>query len=76
MAENFTRRILDHIASLARLGHGGVARDGVATGIRLSVFGQYGIYFRQDDAQLTVLRILHSRRDTAAMPIEDDPTTH
>jgi plasmid stabilization system protein ParE len=48
----------------------------VAPGIRLSVFGQYGIYFRQDDERLIILRILHSRRDIAAISIDDDPTTH
>jgi plasmid stabilization system protein ParE len=48
----------------------------VSPGLRLSVFGNYGIYFRQDEARLIVLRVLHFRRDIPTFIIDDDPTTH
>lgn len=48
----------------------------MSPGLRLSVFGNYGVYFRQDDARLIILRVLHSRRDITTVIIDDDPTTH
>jgi plasmid stabilization system protein ParE len=34
------------------------------------------MYFRQDDARLIVLRILHTRRDITTLIDGDDPTAH
>lgn len=55
---------------IAEIGVTGVARDWVRPGLRLHVFGKYCAYFRYNDRELIVLRIVHGARDVDAILFE------
>lgn len=71
-AERFVSSLLDGLHELAVLGLTGAPRDWVRPGIRLYVHGKYCAYFRADDEDLTVVRIVHGARDVTALSFDDN----
>jgi toxin ParE1/3/4 len=45
----------------------GSAREQFAPGLRACFTGNYGLYYRHDDEELVIVRVLHSARDPAAL---------
>jgi len=43
------------------------ARDAFAPGLRVGFAGSYAIYYVHDEQALTIVRVLHSARDAAAL---------
>lgn len=64
IAQRFADALDAELMKLALLGHGGVSREAVSCGLRLTVFGNYCIYFRLTEDETIIVRILHSARDT------------
>lgn len=67
-AQRFADALDAELAKLALLGHGGVSREALSPGLRLTVFGNYSIYFRLTDDETIIVRILHGARDIAQIP--------
>jgi plasmid stabilization system protein ParE len=70
-ADRLVGSITTKISRLAEAGNRGVARDGVAKGLRAFPFKQRCIYFRIVDENFYVLRVLHGKRDITAELFED-----
>ena len=62
-AERFVNSTTDKISNLASAGNRGVAREGIAEGLRTFPFKQRCVFFRIIDDVFHVLRVLHDRRD-------------
>ena len=71
-ARRFISRLNAHLQRIARLGHSGVPRDNVRSGLRLSVHGRYNIYFRVTDAEAIIVRVVHSSRDVTRLQFDDN----
>jgi plasmid stabilization system protein ParE len=59
LADLFDREL----AKLARIGHSGASREWLSPGLRLTVIGQYSVYFRVTETKTTVVRVLMGARD-------------
>ena len=59
----FIARLNAHLERIALLGHSGVPRGNIRSGLRLSVDGRYNIYFRVTRTETIIVRVLHSVRD-------------
>ena len=69
-ALRFADAIDAKLARVAWLGHSGVARDWISPGLRMTVLGNYCIYFRVTDRETIILRFRHSARDVTQMTLE------
>lgn len=70
IAQRFADALDAELVKLAHLGHGGVSREAVSPGLRLTVFGNYCIYFRLTDDETIVVRILHGARDISPLSFD------
>ena len=61
------------MAKIAALGHSGVPRDNISPGLRLTVHGDYNIYFRVTSTETIIVRVLHSARDVRRFSFHEDP---
>jgi toxin ParE1/3/4 len=50
-------------SQLARHPHSGPSRDDLGTGIRCLVIGQYLVFYRIGPDEVTILRVLHGKRE-------------
>lgn len=62
-ALRFADKIDAALAKLAFLGHSGVSRDNLSPGLRMTVLGNYCIYFRVTATDTRIIRFLHGARD-------------
>jgi toxin ParE1/3/4 len=65
IAARFADRIDVELAQLAELGHGGVSREWVSPGLRLTTIGVYCIYFRISPNETLIVWVLHGSRDVS-----------
>jgi len=72
VALDFADRIDETLFNLAALGHGGVSREWLSPGLRMTTLGRYCIYFRVTDTDTRIIRFLHGARDVAAIPLAED----
>ena len=72
IANRFAEALDAELAKLAALGHAGASREAVSPGLRLTVFGNYCIYFRLTESKTIVVRILHGARDTTHISFDSD----
>lgn len=72
IATRFADALDAELARLAHLGHGGVSREAVSPGLRLTVFGNYCIYFRLTDKETIIVRVLHGARDITKISFDAD----
>jgi toxin ParE1/3/4 len=56
-------RLNTKIFWIAESGFSGVARDQLSKGLRLLLVGNYGVYYRMNETQVTILRILRGGRN-------------
>ena len=59
----FLQRVDDELIALAELGHSGVSREWISSGLRLHVLGDYCIYFRVTDRETRII----GARDVSAV---------
>ena len=64
-ALRFADRIDDELNRLADLGHAGVAREWLSPGLRLTMIGNYSVYFRVTATATVIVRFLRGSRDIA-----------
>ena len=55
IAQRFADALDAELMKLALLGHGGVSREAVSCGLRLTVFGNYCIYFRLTEDETIIV---------------------
>jgi toxin ParE1/3/4 len=72
VAERFLQRIDAELFTLANLGHSGISREWVSSGLRMHVFGDYCIYFRVIDDETRIIRFLHGSRDVSMIVFRQD----
>jgi toxin ParE1/3/4 len=60
-------RIKDACQSLCHFPLAGIAREQFATGLRAGFAGNYVIYYRHNEQELMIVRVLHAARDNAAL---------
>jgi toxin ParE1/3/4 len=58
------------LSRLAALGHSGVSREWLRPRLRMHVMGDHCVYFRTEQADMLVLRVLHGRMDLAGLRFE------
>ena len=58
------------LAKLAWVGHSGVSREGLSPGLRMTVLGNYCIYFRVTETDTRIVRFLHGARDIDAITFD------
>lgn len=73
-AMRFLDRIDAELARLAWLGHSGVSREWLKPGLRLTVMGNYCIYFRVTPTETVILRFVHGARDLGGIDFEPKDT--
>lgn len=70
-SESAATHLLDKIkATCARLldfPSSGVSRDRLARGLRVVFQGNYAVYYTLAETEITLVRVLHSARDAAAI---------
>jgi toxin ParE1/3/4 len=67
MATRLVNKIKDDMAPYCQFPRSGPARDQLAKGLRAGFSGNYVVYYRPAETELTVIRILHGARDMAAI---------
>jgi plasmid stabilization system protein ParE len=67
VADKFADRLDSQLARLARLGHSGVSREWVASGLRLHLLGNHAVYFRVTEIETVIVRIVHQRMDVESL---------
>jgi toxin ParE1/3/4 len=67
VALDFADRIDRAMNDLATLGHGGVSREWLSPGLRMTVLGRYCIYFRVTPTETRIIRVLHGSRDVSTI---------
>lgn len=72
IASGFAERIDAELAHLAELGHGGVSREWVSPGLRLTTIGAYCVYFRVSTYETLIVRVLHGSRDASHIGFDGD----
>ena len=70
-AESFIDELLDQAEKIAQMPTAYVAREDLASGLRMCVHGRYLLFFRATGSVMRVERILHSRRDIDAEDFHD-----
>ena len=70
LAAGFVRKLNQYIARIARIGGKGAPRDRISPGLKLAIYQPYNIYFRVDETQMTVVRVLHSARDVRRLTFD------
>ena len=58
------------LAKLAWLGHSGVSREWISPGLRMTMLGNYCIYFRVTATETRILRFLHGARDVSQIAFD------
>ncbi|WP_323455523.1 MULTISPECIES: type II toxin-antitoxin system RelE/ParE family toxin [unclassified Rhizobium] len=71
-ADRLVLDIFNKIESIATLGSSGVSRSGYGAGLRSITFRERVIFFRVDEADLTVLRLLHGHQDNSAKDFKQE----
>lgn len=71
-AERFIKAIVTGLHLIARNGTTGAARDWISPGLRVHVHGNYCAYFRVDNGNLVVQRVVHSARDVNLIFVDPD----
>lgn len=71
MATRLVDRIKEACDPLCRFPLAGPARETFAPGLRVGFAGNYAIYYLHDARDLLIVRVLHDRRDAAALADED-----
>ncbi|MFM0053722.1 type II toxin-antitoxin system RelE/ParE family toxin [Caballeronia grimmiae] len=66
-AETFVEELFQECHKIGRSPNAYPARDELQPGLRLCAFGRYLIFFRIDDDQVTIARVLHSARNIPAL---------
>ena len=74
-ALRFADKIDVELARLAWLGHSGVSREWLSAGLRLTVMGDYCIFFRVTPTETRIVRFLHGAMDIEAVAFEEPLTT-
>lgn len=70
-AFRFLDRIDAELARLAWIGHSGISREWISLGLRMTLLGNYCIYFRVTPTETRIVRFLHGARDIAAIEFGD-----
>ncbi|WP_395774825.1 type II toxin-antitoxin system RelE/ParE family toxin [Agrobacterium pusense] len=65
-ADRLALEIFDKVESLAALGLSGVSRSSYGAGLRSIAYRGRVIFFRVNENELTVLRVLHGHQDISA----------
>ena len=71
-AERFTTELIADLHRVAGLGYSGSNRGWIKASLRLHVYGNFCAYFRIDDQNFIVLRIVRGSRDRDAIKFEAD----
>ncbi|WP_332303562.1 type II toxin-antitoxin system RelE/ParE family toxin [Rhizobium sp. GR12] len=71
-ADRLVLDIFSKIESVAALGLSGVSRSGYGVGLRSISYRERVIFFRIDEADLTVLRVLHGHQDISASDFKQE----
>lgn len=66
----YAERLQESLRRLSQFPEIGHARQDLPTGLRRYLSGEHVIYYRIDDAAVTVTRILHRRMSTAVLDDE------
>ena len=69
-ADRFVTAIVTDLHRLAAQGYTGLNRGWIRPNLRLHVYGNYCIYFRTDNGNFVVLRVVHGARDIDAIIFE------
>lgn len=59
------------LARLAWIGHSGVSREWLSPGLRMTVLGNYCIYFRVTPTETRIIRFLHGARDVGKILFDE-----
>jgi toxin ParE1/3/4 len=62
VANRFSDVMDRELLRLAELGHEGAPRGHLGRGVRLTIIGNFNIFFRRTDEDILILRVLHGRR--------------
>jgi plasmid stabilization system protein ParE len=62
-ALRFADQIDRELFHLADIGHTGVARDWLGAGLRMTMIGNYCVYFRVSADETRIIRVLRGSRD-------------
>jgi toxin ParE1/3/4 len=62
-ALRFADQIDRELFNLADVGHTGVSRDWLASGLRMTMIGDYCVYFRVSANEIRIIRFLRGSRD-------------
>jgi toxin ParE1/3/4 len=62
-ALRFADQIDRELFHLAQIGHTGVSRDWLGTGLRMTIIGTFCVYFRVSADETTIIRVLRGSRD-------------
>lgn len=63
VALSFADRIDAELFRLADIGHGGVSRDWLSPGLRLTMIGRFSVYFRVTESETRIVRVLRGTQD-------------
>lgn len=66
-AETFVDELFQECHKIGQSPHAYPTRNELQPGLRLCAFGRYLIFFRLDDDQVTIARVLHSARNIPAI---------
>lgn len=73
VALRFAEKIDAELSRLAFIGHSGVSRDWISDGLRMTLIGDYCVFFRLTTTTTRIVRFLHGHRDIDAIMFEPPP---
>ena len=71
VADQFADRLDADLLKLAATGHAGVSRDWISHGLRLTVIGNFSVYFRVTETETIILRVLRGSRDISRVAFDE-----
>jgi toxin ParE1/3/4 len=72
VALRFADRLGEELTHLADVGHAGVSREWISSGLRMTIIGRYCVYFRVTAAEIRIVRFLHGSRDVSQIRFEPE----
>ena len=70
IAVAFADRLDAELSRLAVTGHAGVSREWLSPGLRMTVVGNFSVYFRVTVTQTIIIRVLRGSRDVTRISFD------
>jgi toxin ParE1/3/4 len=70
VALRFTDHLDAELSRLAWTGHSGVDREALSPGLRLTIVGNYSVYFRVSDTETRIIHVVRGSRDLRTLDFE------